>query len=113
MTFPLKTAPVVVRVSGNMRGEEGTLMKSQRYTEEPIRRILQEVEFWQPGGGGLLSVGSLRSSVHRWRSKYQGADQASLKRLRELEAENSQPKKIVAQQVLDSDALKELAGTEW
>ena len=51
--------------------------------------------------------------MHRWRSKYKGMDQASLKRLRELEAENSRLKKIVAQQVLDLDALKELAGKEW
>jgi putative transposase len=48
--------------------------------------------------------------VHRWRSKYKGMDQASLKRLGGLEAENSRLKKIVAQQVLDMDALKELAG---
>jgi putative transposase len=40
-------------------------------------------------------------------------DQASLKRLRELEGENSRLKQIVAQQVLDLDALKELAGKEW
>jgi hypothetical protein len=40
-------------------------------------------------------------------------DQASLKRLRELETGNSRLKKIVAQQVLDIDALKELAGKEW
>ena len=40
-------------------------------------------------------------------------DRASLKRLRKLEAENTRLKKIVAQQVLDIDALKELAGKEW
>jgi putative transposase len=51
--------------------------------------------------------------VHRWRSKYKGMDQASLKRLRELETENTRLKKIVTQQVLDIDALKELAGKEW
>jgi hypothetical protein len=40
-------------------------------------------------------------------------DQASLKRLRELETENTRLKKIVTPQVLDIDALKELAGKEW
>jgi hypothetical protein len=40
-------------------------------------------------------------------------DQTSLKRLRELETENQWLKKIVAQQVLDIDALKDLAGKEW
>jgi putative transposase len=57
--------------------------------------------------------GVSEATVHRWRSKYKGMDQASLKRLRELEAENSRLKKIVAQQVMDIDALKDLAGKEW
>ena len=34
-------------------------------------------------------------------------------RLRELEAENSRLKKIVAQQVLDIDALKDLVSKKW
>jgi putative transposase len=88
-------------------------MKSKRYTEEQIIRILQEVESGNPVVTVCRQYGVSEATVHRWRSKYKGMDQASLKRLRELEAENSRLKQIVAQQVLDLDALKELAGKEW
>ena len=88
-------------------------MKSKRYTEEQIIRILQEVELGSPVATVCRQHGVSKATVHRWRSKYKGMDQASLKRLRELEVENTRLKKIVAQQVLDIDALKELAGKEW
>jgi putative transposase len=88
-------------------------MKSKGYTEEQIIRILQEGESGNPVAAVCRQYGVSEATVHRWRGKYQGMDQASLKRLRGLEAENSRLKKIVAQQVLDLDALKELAGKEW
>ncbi len=88
-------------------------MKSKRYTEEQIIRILQEVESGNPVASVCRQHGVSEATVHRWRSKYNGMDQAALKRLQELEVENSRLKKIVAQQVLDLDALKELAGKEW
>lgn len=49
----------------------------------------------------------------RWRSKYRGMDSGQLQRLRELEAENTRLKRIVAQQALDNDALKELLVKKW
>ena len=88
-------------------------MKSKRYTEEQVIRILQEVESGSPVVSVCRQYGVSEATVHRWRSKYKGMDQASLKRLRELEAENTRLKRIVAQQALDLDALKELAGKEW
>jgi putative transposase len=50
---------------------------------------------------------------YRWRSKYSGIETSELQRLRALEAENSRLKKIVAQQALDIDALKELTAKKW
>ena len=58
-------------------------------------------------------MGVSRQTVYRWRSKYGGLDTSELQRLRELEAENSRLKKIVAQQVLDIDTLKELLTKKW
>jgi len=46
-------------------------------------------------------------TVYRWRQKYRGMDKVHLRRLKELEQENTRLKKIVAQQVLDIDALKD------
>lgn len=87
--------------------------KGTRYKEEQIIRILKEVE----GGSSIAEVcrkyGVSEQTVYRWRSKYGGLDTSELQRLRELETENSRLKKIVAQQVLDIDTLKELLTKKW
>jgi putative transposase len=87
--------------------------KGTRYTEEQIIRILKEVE----GGTSIAEVcrkyGVSEQTVYRWRSKYGGLEPSELQRLRELEAENSRLKRIVAQQVLDIDALKALLSKKW
>ncbi len=87
--------------------------KGTRYKEDQIIRILKEVE----GGVSIAEVCRKyrvsEQTVYRWRSKYGGLDTSELQRLRELENENSRLKKIVAQQVLDIDALKELLTKKW
>jgi putative transposase len=52
--------------------------------------------------------GVAQSTLYNWKSKYGEMDRDELARLRELEDENRRLKRIVAQQVLDIDALKDL-----
>lgn len=87
--------------------------KGARYSEAQIIRILKEVE----GGTSVAEVcrkyGVSEQTVYRWRSRYGGLETSELQRLRELETENARLKKIVAQQVLDIDALKDLVSKKW
>ena len=46
---------------------------------------------------------------NRWRAQYGGMKASEAKRLKELEAENARLKRLVANQALDIDMLKELA----
>jgi putative transposase len=87
--------------------------KGTRYKEEQIIRILKEVENGTTVAEVCRQYGVSEQTVYRWRSKYAGMATSELQRLRELEAENSRLKKIVAQQALDIDALKELAAKKW
>jgi putative transposase len=48
-------------------------------------------------------------TYHRWRTQYGGMKADDTKRLKELEKENQRLKKIVADQALDIDMLKELS----
>jgi putative transposase len=87
--------------------------KGTRYTEEQILRILKEVESGVTVAEACRQYGVSEQTVYRWRSKYGGLETKELQRLRLLEAENSRLKKIVAQQALDLDALKELVAKKW
>ena len=87
--------------------------KGTRYSEEQIIRILKDVEVGTSVAEVCRKYGVSEQTVYRWRSKYGGLETSELQRLRELEAENSRLKKIVAQQVLDIDALKDLVSKKW
>jgi putative transposase len=49
------------------------------------------------------------TTYHRWRHQYGGMKAEEAKRLRELEKENARLKRIVADQALDNQILKEVA----
>lgn len=87
--------------------------KGNRYKEEQIIRILKEVESGISVAEVCRKYGVSEQTVYRWRNKYGGLDTSELQRLRELEAENSRLKRIVAQQALDIDVLKEVVSKKW
>lgn len=88
-------------------------MKRKHFTPEQIIRILQEVE----AGAAVAEVSRrhqvAEQTIYRWRAKYGGLEVSEAKRLKALEEENSRLKRIVAQQALDVDALKELLAKKW
>lgn len=87
--------------------------KGKRYTEEQIIRILKEVETGTPVAEVCRKYNVAEATVYRRRDKYGGMDESQLRRLKALEAENTRLKRIVAQQALDIDALKDLLGKAW
>ena len=88
-------------------------MKGTRYSEEQIVRILGEVEGGRSIAETSRQYGVSEGTIHRWRKRFGGMELSEVKRLRELEAENSRLKGIVADQALDIVALKELLRGKW
>ena len=88
-------------------------MKRHRHTPEQAVRKVREGERLLNDGKDMAEI--LRAleiseaTWNRWRSQYGGMKASEAKRLRELEAENARLKKLVANQALDIDMLKELA----
>ena len=88
-------------------------MKRNRFSEGQIVRILEEFENGKMVEDICRENNVGRSTIYLWRNKYGGMDKPLLKKLKGLEKENIRLKKIVAQQVLDLDSMKELLGKDW
>ena len=88
-------------------------MKRRRHTPEQVIRKLAEGEKLLAQGQSIEEVTRhleiTESTWHRWRNQYGGMKADEMKRLRELETENARLKKIVADQALDIQMLKEVA----
>ena len=88
-------------------------MKRARFSEEQIIGILKAAE----AAGNIRAVCAehniTEQSFYRWRRKYGGMDVSEAKKLRELERENAELKKMVAEQALDIRLLKELNEKKW
>jgi len=83
-------------------------MKGKRFTEEQIIRILQEAESGLAVADVCRKHNCSEQSFYRWKAKFGGMDVSEAKRLRELERENAELKKIVADQTLDIRMLKDV-----
>lgn len=84
-------------------------MKRKRYTEEQIIGFLKQVD----AGLSVLELcrqqGISQGSFYAWRKKFGGMDVSDAKRLRALEAENLRLRRLVADQALDVQMLRDLA----
>jgi putative transposase len=83
-------------------------MKKSRFTESQIVSILKEGE----AGVGIAELtrkhGISRATYFHWHSKYAGVTVSELKRMKELEAENAKLKRLYAELVLESAAIKDV-----
>lgn len=87
-------------------------MRKSRFTEEQIVAIPREYQ----AGAGVSEVcrrhGVSEQTIYRWKQKYGGAS-SEVQRLKALEAENARLKRLVAEQALDNQMLKELLTKNW
>ena len=84
----------------------------KRYTDEQIITILKEAESSPTVAEVLRRHGVTPHTYYRWKSKYAGMDVNEAKRLKALEDENRRLKRIVADQTLNIQILKEALGKD-
>jgi putative transposase len=88
-------------------------MKGKHHTPEQIIALLRQAEVELGSGLSIAQVcqklAVSEQTFYRWRSQFGGMKADHMKRLKELEAENGRLKKIVADQALDVQMLKEVA----
>ena len=83
-------------------------MKRQRFTEEQIIGILREQDAGAKVADLARKHGISEATLYNWKAKYGGLDVSEVKRLKALEDENVKLKKILADQMLETAALREL-----
>ena len=88
-------------------------MKRAKFTEEQIIGILREQEAGAKVADLTRKHGVSDATFYNWKAKYGGIDVSEAKRLRQLEDENAKLKKLLAEQMLDATALRELLSKKW
>ena len=87
-------------------------MARKRHSDEDVLKLLREIELKLTSGDDVASacrsVGISDATYYNWKSRYGGLEASDLKRRRELEAENSQLKRLYAELSLENASLKDL-----
>jgi putative transposase len=83
-------------------------MKKTKFTESQIFGILKQQENGQKVADICREHGISQPTFYQWKSKYSGLDVAQVKKMKEMEAELSQYKRIVAEQTLHITVLKDV-----
>ena len=88
-------------------------MKRKRYSEEQIIGILKEAEAGVPVAELCRKHGMSDASFYTWRSKYGGMEASDLRRMKALEEENRKLKRLLAEAMLEKDALTDIVSKKW
>lgn len=88
-------------------------MKRKRFSEEQIIAVLREHEAGTKTADLARKHGVSEATIYNWKAKFGGMDVSEARRLKALEEENARLKKLLAEQMLDVTALRELVAKKW
>ena len=88
-------------------------MKRKRFTEDQIIAVLREHEAGAKAADLARKLGVSEATLYNWKAKYGGMEVSDAKRLKALEDENAKLKKLLADQMLEASALRELLSKKW
>jgi len=88
-------------------------MKRSKFTDEQIISAIKQHEAGSKTQDICRKLGISEQTFYKWKSKFGGMDVSDAKRLRALEEENAKLKKLLAEQMLDNVALKEVLSKKW
>ncbi len=85
----------------------------KRYSDEQIIKAIKEHEAGAKVDGICRNLGISTGTFYNWRSKFAGMEVNEAKRLRELESENNKLKKLLADKLLEVEAMKDVLSKKW
>ena len=87
--------------------------RGQKFPIEVMLRAMREVDNGVPVSVVCRKVGLVEKTFYRYREKYAGMEASEARRLRELEEENQRLKRLLSEQMLHNDALREVLSKKW
>jgi putative transposase len=88
-------------------------MKRSRFSDEQIIAIVKEQEAGMATAEVCRRHGVSGATFYKWKAKYGGLEVSEAKRLRSLEDENANLKKLLAEAMLDIAVLKDISSKKW
>ena len=88
-------------------------MKGKTHSTEEIIRILRQADGGKPVQSVCREHNISEQTYYRWKKKYGDMELADAKRPKELEKENSELKKMLAESMLENRVLKEVNSKKW
>ena len=89
-------------------------MKESKFSEEQIIKILRQAATGEQTIAAVCREHAIaENTFYKWRQKYGGMEVAEAKRLRELEKENARLKRLLADRMIEIDAMKEVVAKKW
>ena len=88
-------------------------MKRKRFSEEQIAFALRQAESGTTIEEICRKMGISEPTFYRWKKVYAGMGVSEIRRLKQLEDENAKLKRLLAEQMLDAAALRELLAKKW
>ena len=83
-------------------------MKKTKFTDEQIAFALRQAETGTRAGKSAAKCGISEATFYNWKKKYGGLGVSEVRRLKQLEEENSRLKRMVADLSLDKQMLQEV-----
>jgi putative transposase len=87
--------------------------RGQKFPLEVMLRALREVDNGVPVEAVCRRFGMSEKTFYRYREKYAGMEASEARRLRELEEENARLKKLLSEQLLHTEALRDVLAKKW
>jgi putative transposase len=113
LTFPPRTGGVESEGPHRAHCPEDPMPTHRKYTDDQIVAILQEHQGEVTAKEIIRRHGISLDTFYRWKRKYSGLGKVELQRLKALEDENRRLKRVVADQALNIQVLKDALGKEW
>ncbi len=88
-------------------------MKRKRYTDEQVAFALRQAEAGAAVAEVCRKMGVSEATFFRWKKRFAGMGVAEIRRLKQLEEENTKPKRLVADLTLDRTMPQDVPRRKW